>query len=1738
MYSQRTGFTCLGDGTLITMPLGRKLSVALTWIFLFNFLVIAQPSVAHASVLSDSSSNCQIAVTGSGAVNSSTVSVTLSGIYCVVQFLGTGSYSATIPLGTASVDYLVVGGGGGGGSGGGGAGGLLQGSNYSVTSGNAYTITVGGGGTGGRGGNASGGVDSTNGSDSVFGAITAKGGGAGGQGNKVAATGGSGGGSRYDCTNVTVGACGAAGTPGQGSNGAPSTHPGYGGGAGGGGAGGAGGNTILYHIGGNGGNGLSSSITGTPTYYAGGGGGGLNENTNSYCGLNAPGTSDSNYYCNGLTPVLNGGGSGGLGGGGRGSSYGYSGSGQGIRANATAGASNTGGGGGGTDPEDYNAGAGGSGIVVLRYVAALNIKTITFNSNQTPSSTSTQSVTSGISTPLTANSFTRSGYVFSGWNTAADGSGTNYADSANITTSNDLTLFAKWTAGVNKTVTFNANGGSGTMADQVAGSATALTPNTFIRSGYLFTGWNTVSGGTGYSYSDNASFPFTVNATLYAQWSVIVVSHTVTFLGNGATSGSTSSQTASSTQPLNLNGFSRTGYNFLGWNTSGSGAATYLDGQNYNFSSDLTLFALWAVQAPNLVTFNANGGSGTMGSQTASSNTVLNLNTFARNDYHFLNWNTLANGTGVNYSSGYTYSFAAPITLFALWSQDLTISYNGNTSDSGTVPSSQPYYAGGPDLTIQTNTGNLAKQGYSLTGWNSVANGTGTSYALGATGAKFTTSTVLYAQWAAATYVILYTGNSNTGGSAPSGQSYVYGGSALMLAANTGSLVRTNFKFTGWNTLPDGSGMHYASGATGVTISADTVLFAEWSALPNTNLSFGAAPSGISYGESAGTHSVNAFTTPLAVGTIVFGTATPLVCSVNSTSGALTILSAGNCTITADDSGDIVNYLPAVQQSQTFSVSKIALTITGLSGVDKSYDGSRTATASGTASLSGVISSDSATVTLVTSGASFIFASAGVGTGVGMTATGYTLSGSAAGNYTLSQPSGLSASILTTVVTIAPSISSSTMTFRGSTPSIGNTQSPTGHLDASPNCSLYSETDITYSNVIALTSTTSVGRYVVHCSGAIPSSGYSVTYGVNAALVISQAPQAITFNAIPSQQYSGDTFTVDAITDQSLNVSFTAASDSACTATGVNGSSIRFLRVGSCSLTANQTGNLNIAAAAPVTRTFLISARPITVTADAKTMNFNTSIEPALTYSITSSSLIGGDILTGGLSRDPGSDAGSYQILQGSLSNSNYLITYVPANFVITKIAPVLTLVYPNSGVVILSPGVTESATVATTTGTSPLNFSTTSSISICTVNGVTGLISFFAAGECHVVMGSAASSNFLEASDSATVTSILQSTSLIGIAPSKLIAMGGTFYANPVLSQTLSFSNGSNAASVTIPANALPSTTGISINILTDPSTELALITGAGSSPLTVVVSWVSPDGSVPSTTFPISVTLTNTEIKAGAKVYSIVGGVSTLVGTATSDGSVTSQITNDPVLVVVNPIAVIAPPVVSSGPAAIDSLATIAAAKALADKVAADAAALKVIQDAEILKAAQDKAIADQLALDAAAVKVAEALAATALQAARDKAAADAKSATDAASLAKAQQAAISAAQAKATADAALAAKAASLKIIPTITLYSVNQNLKLSTFDTAYLKKYVSNLKTGTILTCIGYVYTPTRDLAYSKKLALTQANALCAVAKNFNKSLKTTTITLDSSKAPKPAKGVYWTGMSYRIDAFNK
>ena len=69
-----------------------------------------------------------------------------------------------------------------------------------------------------------------------------------------------------------------------------------------------------------------------------------------------------------------------------------------------------------------------------------------------------------------------------------------------------------------------------------------------------------------------ATYPFSANAVLYAQWSAPVFS--VTFDGNGSTSGIMGAETNSVPAPLSANAFVRTGYSFTGWNTAANGSGT------------------------------------------------------------------------------------------------------------------------------------------------------------------------------------------------------------------------------------------------------------------------------------------------------------------------------------------------------------------------------------------------------------------------------------------------------------------------------------------------------------------------------------------------------------------------------------------------------------------------------------------------------------------------------------------------------------------------------------------------------------------------------------------------------------------------------------------------------------------------------------------------------------------------------------------------------------------------------------------------------------------------------------------------------------------------------------------------------------------------------------------------------------------------------------------------------------
>jgi len=153
------------------------------------------------------------------------------------------------------------------------------------------------------------------------------------------------------------------------------------------------------------------------------------------------------------------------------------------------------------------------------------------------------------------------------------------------------------TIALTHSVTFDANGGSGAMTGQVAASSTGLTTNTFTRDGFNFAGWNTAADGSGTGYAAGASYDFTSDETVYAQWTVRT--YTVTFDANGG-SGAMTGQVASSSTGLTTNTFTRDGFNFAGWNTAADGSGTgYAAGASYDFTSDETVYAQWtAIPAP------------------------------------------------------------------------------------------------------------------------------------------------------------------------------------------------------------------------------------------------------------------------------------------------------------------------------------------------------------------------------------------------------------------------------------------------------------------------------------------------------------------------------------------------------------------------------------------------------------------------------------------------------------------------------------------------------------------------------------------------------------------------------------------------------------------------------------------------------------------------------------------------------------------------------------------------------------------------------------------------------------------------------------------------------------------------------------------------------------------------------------------------------------------------------------
>lgn len=243
----------------------------------------------------------------------------------------------------------------------------------------------------------------------------------------------------------------------------------------------------------------------------------------------------------------------------------------------------------------------------------------------------------------------------------------------------------------------------------------AIDPATFAYSGYALEKWNTKADGTGISYFTGEIINnISTTMTLYAVWKANT-KFTLSFDYQSATAGNTeiTREILQNTEIGELPTPTRNGYTFSGWFTMQNGQGTQVTATTlYTFSGNKTIYAYW-IGVQNTITFDANGGTGSMDNIIVRTGESITLpkSKFKNGLQVFLNWNTQADGKGTTYADESTVIMPdIDLVLYAIYTQGFYLTYNtnGGTNDNTKILGKvfkEPIYT--------------EKSGYELAGWYS-----------------------------------------------------------------------------------------------------------------------------------------------------------------------------------------------------------------------------------------------------------------------------------------------------------------------------------------------------------------------------------------------------------------------------------------------------------------------------------------------------------------------------------------------------------------------------------------------------------------------------------------------------------------------------------------------------------------------------------------------------------------------------------------------------------------------------------------------------------------------------------------------------------------------------------------------------------------------------------------------------------------------------------------------------------
>lgn len=346
-------------------------------------------------------------------------------------------------------------------------------------------------------------------------------------------------------------------------------------------------------------------------------------------------------------------------------------------------------------------------------------------------------------------------------------------------------------------------------------------------------------------------------------------------------------------------------------------------------------------------TANPTAGGTVTGGGEYEEGTTVTLTATANEGYTFVNW--AENGSADTAITGNAFAMpAADVVVTAVFKP---ISYSiGYTMNGGNASNPATY-------TIETETFTLTnptKVGYTFKSWS----GTGltgdenqtVTIAKGSTGDRAYT-----ANWTANTYTVKFDANGGIGTMAD--QNFTYD-AAQNLTAN--AFTYANKHFNGWK---DSGGNSYSNSQSVSNLTPEAngtvTLYAQWSDKPAQEITFDTTDRSATYGD--GTLEARNAT---ATGTVTYSSSNPDVATVD-TNGVVTVLKAGEVTITASAAETDDYAAGSASYKLTISKKKLTITVANKSVYVGSQKPELSTAASGTDyTISGLVGSDTVTVTL------------------------------------------------------------------------------------------------------------------------------------------------------------------------------------------------------------------------------------------------------------------------------------------------------------------------------------------------------------------------------------------------------------------------------------------------------------------------------------------------------------------------------------------------------------------------------------------------------------------------------------------------------------------------------------------------------------------------------------------------------------------------------------------------------